>query len=156
MTKQLPQYQTRPIRFVEIHDIMGWKIKIYSISIYQEFISETNLLDVKGQLPEWLKNAETCAYDKHHHATLIIHEWSGGCYGIINWWVDANMLQNFVYLRKHQETEFQLFSHHGICTCVWEMAVWWHERNAWVKHVLQKHEAPHFEAYLKDQLNTDI
>ena len=40
--------------------------------------------------------------------------------------------------------------------CVWEMAILWHERNAWVKHVLMKNENPDFEGYLNEQLNQDI
>ncbi len=85
-----------------------------------------------------------------------MHEGKEGVFAIINWWIDENMLQNFVYLKKYNEQEFQLFSQDGICTCVWEMAVWWHERNAWVKHILCKHDRPDFQDYLNDQLNTDI
>lgn len=156
MSIHLSAYKTRPIRFVEIYEVMNWKIKIYSISIYNEYIEQSNLTDAKSHIKEWLSKAEIYSFETYHHATLILHECSDGYFAIINWWIDENMLQNFVYLKKQKETAFQLFSQDGIATCVWEMAVWWHERNAWVKHVLMKHDKPDFEAYLNDQLNTDI
>lgn len=149
-------YQQRPIRFIEIHRHNDWQIKLYSISIKNEYVSKENIQNVKQNLDAWL--SKRCIYNLETYkiATLIIHEGKEGCFAIINWWIDENMLQSFVYLKKYSETEFQLFSQDGITTCVWEMAVWWHERNAWVNHVLCKHENPDFEAYLNDQLNTDI
>jgi hypothetical protein len=59
-------------------------------------------------------------------------------------------------LLEEDAKEYKLFSDTGIITCVWEMAVLWHERNAWVKHILQQHNKPNINAYLQDQLNTDI
>jgi hypothetical protein len=66
------------------------------------------------------------------------------------------MLQNFVYLKANNAAEFVLFSDKGISTCVWEMAIWWHERNAWVKHILMKNEKPDFEAYLMEHFNGEF
>ena len=156
MKHTLTKYKTRPIRFIEIHEVLDWKIKIYSISIHQEFVDEANLITAKSKLSLWL--AKSAIYDlpTYKMATLILHEGKEGIFAIINWWIDENMLQNFVYLKKLNDTEFQLFSQDGITTCVWELAVWWHERNAWVNHVLSKYEKPDFEAYLDDQLNIDI
>jgi hypothetical protein len=156
MINTFTKYKNRPIRFVEIYHVTGWKVKIYSISVHHEFVTETNLMDAKNKLKEWLAIASKHDLPTYKIATLILHEGKEGVFAIINWWIDENMLQNFVYLKKYNEQEFQLFSQDGICTCVWEMAVWWHERNAWVKHILSKHDRPDFQAYLNDQLNIGI
>ncbi len=148
-------YQTRPIRFLEIHQEGDWKIKLYSISIRSEFVSDENIYLVKRQIEKWLEKSNLYKRDTYKTATLIIHEGRGEGFAVINWWIDENMLQNFVYLLDGNN-EYQLFSDNGITTCVWEMAVLWHERNAWVKHVLMNNENPDFEGYLNEQLNTEI
>lgn len=156
MQKIKTKYQQRPIRFIEIHQHNNWQIKLYSISIKNEYVSTENIQNAKLHLDSWLSKSEIYNFETYKIATLILHEGKEGVFAIINWWIDENMLQNFVYLKMYNEQEFQLFSQDGICTCVWEMAVWWHERNAWVKHILCKHDRPDFQAYLNDQLNTDI
>lgn len=50
-------YQPRPIRFLELFEFQGWTIKIYSISIFNEFVGEHNVDLAKQNLSEWLKKA---------------------------------------------------------------------------------------------------
>lgn len=148
-------YIPRPIRFVELYTIGDWKIKMYSISIHGEIVSPKNIQLAKYNLESWLDKSTIYELEKYNVATLILHEGKEGCFVIINWWIDENMLQHFVYLLDHNG-DFRLFSDHGIITCVWELAVLWHERNSWVTHVLMKNEVPDLEAYLHDQLNIDL
>lgn len=129
---------------------------MYSISINGPLVSDKNIGLVKSQLENWLSKSQLHHLPTYRIATLIIHEGREGCFAIINWWIDENMLQNFVYLKKDGDTDFVLLSDTGITTCVWELAVWWHERNAWVNHVMLNHQHPDFEAYLQDGLNIDI
>ena len=87
----------------------------------------------------------------------MLHEGREGCFAIISWWIDENMLQQFVYLATNPEyRRFELFSHNGIFTCVWEMAVLWFERNAWVQHVMKAHNDPNaFQNYLAQHFGSD-
>ncbi len=159
-------YQKRPIRFLEVHQEGDWKLKVYSISSKKERISNQQLQQAKKHLQQWLKPSgmatgdmsnQTNLFDNYQIGTLMLHEWSGGCFAIINWWVDQNMLQQYVYLAPNEDPEnFRLFSDNGIVTCVWESAVIWFERNAWVKHVLMKNNQPDFDSYFNEQLNDDI
>lgn len=150
-------YKKRPVRFLEWYQVDGWTLKIYSISSKKERIGADQLADAKKQLPHWLKLAQTQTLPTYQLATLILHEWEGGCFAVINWWVDQNMLQHYVYLATvEQPGQFALFSDSGIISCVWESAVLWFERNAWVKHVLLQHKKPNFEAYINEQLNDDF
>jgi hypothetical protein len=148
------KYKPRPIRFIEIYQEQEWNIKTYSISIASEFVSAENIAAVKLEIPQWLQKSKLHHFQNYKTATLIIHEGREGCFAIINWWVGENMLQHFVYLKKNGQLAFELFSESGITTCVWEMAILWHERNAWVNHVLMNHENPDFDSYLNAQLNS--
>lgn len=148
-------YKARSIRFLEIISHKAWKIKLYCIAVDKEFVLQEHIQNAKQNLDQWLSKSELYNLETYQTATLILHKGKEGCFAIINWWIDENMLQNFVYLLNNNN-EFKLFSDKGIITCVWELAIIWHERNAWVKHVLMKNEQPDFNAYLNEQLNQDI
>lgn len=150
-------YKPRPVRFLEVYDCQGWQIKIYSISSINNLVQEKKVVAAKQQIPTWLKAANLYELDTYKIATLILHEGKEGCFAIINWWIDATMIQHFVYLATNEKpNEFALYSHNGIITCVWELAVLWHERNAWMKHILLQSTQPNVEAYLLDVMNEDV
>lgn len=150
-------YKPRPIRFIELYQHNDWQIKIYSISIHNEFVRKENIDIVKTYLTDWFLSAANYSLETYNIATLIIHEYKDGCYAILNWWIAENMLQQFVYLAsKEKPTEFILYSDRGIITCVWEMAVLWFERNSWVEYVLKNAPTPDFNEYLQRQLNTNL
>ena len=149
-------YSPRPIRFMEVFQHNGWAIKIYSISSIKELVNAEDVAVAKKNLNVWLRQSKAYNLATYKIATLILHEFNEGCFAIVNWWTDENMLQNFVFLKANNAADFVLFSDKGISTCVWEMAIWWHERNAWVKHILMKHEKPDFSAYLMEHLNGEF
>lgn len=150
-------YKTRPVRFVELYRHTDWYIKIYSISVKHEMVEQHWIDRAKQNLSAWLQQAGNYPLDTCQTATLIIHEGKEGCFAILCWWIDENMLQLFVYLASYNnQPEFVLYSDKGMVTCVWEMAVLWFERNAWVEHVLSKADSPDIEAYLNTVLNDDV
>jgi hypothetical protein len=151
------KYQTRPIRFIEIYKVANWTLKIYSISSKNEYVPESYLTNAKKSIEKWLTHSEETSLETYNIASLMLHEYKEGCFAIINWWIDQNMLQHYVYRTENEASEeFKLFSSNGIVTCVWESAVIWFERNAWVKHILMKNDNPDFESYLSEQLNDDL
>jgi hypothetical protein len=150
-------YKKRPVRFLEIYQHEDWRIKIYSISFSNEFVDTHSVAYAKENLAEWLLNKNNYSFDNYKIAVLILHEYRDGCFAIIGWWTDENMLQMHVYLAANEKPgEFKLFSDKGIVTCVWEMAVWWFERNAWIENVLMKAPKPDYEKYLLQQMNEDV
>jgi hypothetical protein len=150
-------YKTRPIRFLEVYTFQDWKIKMYSISVRHRLVDAQNIEHAKQLLHVWLQASKIYSLKTYKIATLILHEGKEGCFAIINWWIDENMLQQFVYLATNEQpTEFKLYSNNGIFTCVWEMEVLWFEKNAWVKNILMKADNPDVEAYLNEHLNADV
>lgn len=145
-------FKSRPIRFLEIIKLNNWHIKCYSISDSNERVPEVYVHKAKSNLGQWLHLSHLTTLTNYSTATLLLHECKEGCFAIINWWVDDNMLQHFVFLTPNINSPFSLYSDSGVVTCVWELEVLWHERNAWVKHVLTANQ-PDFTAYLNDQLN---
>lgn len=150
------KYKTRSIRFLEIHEHNNWKIKIYSISNCNEFVSKEIVGIAKTNLGKWLENSFNYPLNTCKIATLILHEGKEGYFALINWWIDENMIQNHVYLlQKDGKKRFVNYSKKGIMACVWELEVIWFERNNWVQHVLKKAPIPDFNSYLQQHLNKD-
>ncbi len=150
------KYVPRPIRFLELHQHNGWQIKIYSISINSEFV-EKEIVDLaKTHLTKWFQNAGNYYLDTYKIATLILHKGKEGYFALINWWIDENMVQNHVYLLKNEKlASFTSYSNKGIMACIWELEVFWFERNAWIKHVLLNAPSPDYNSYLEEHLNKD-
>ena len=150
-------YKTRQVRFVELYQHKDWHIKVYSISVKHAMVEQHWIDLAKKNIDTWLQQSDAYPLDTYHMATLILHEGKEGCFAILCWWIDENMLQLFVYLASYNnQPEFVLYSDKGMVTCVWEMAVLWHERNAWVAHVLSKANEPDITAYLSTVLNDDV
>lgn len=148
------KYKPRPIRFIEIHEQEDWKIKIYSISVRNEFVKTKMIELAKKYLSEWLRNSTNYSLQTYKIATLILHEGKDGSYAIIDWWIGENMMQNHVYfLKENGSAVFEEYSDKGIFSCVWELEVLWFERNKWVKYVLSKAPKPDYSGYLKQHLN---
>ncbi len=147
-------FRTRPIRFIEIHSHDGWKIKIYSISVHNEYVKPGVIGLAKSYLSRWLLNIKNYPLNTYRIATLILHEGNGVSFAVISWWIDENMLQTHVYrLKDPGRPAFTRYSHKGIFSCVWELEVLWFERNCWVQHVLANAPKPDYKSYLQQHLN---
>lgn len=148
---RMDKYKPRQATFLKIHEAGDWRVKIYTLTQHEQFTSYDILDRVLDMIPAWIKNGGNQDLSNYKIATLIVHEANEGIFSILNWWVDENMLQNQVYLTSPEESAgFESISDSGIAFCVWELAIVWHERNAWIKHVLKNPEKPQFEAYLTD------
>ena len=151
------KYKPRAIRFLEIYEHNNWHIKVYTISVKQKFQNTVVIENVMKKLGDWLPEPTNCTFTNYKIAILIIHEGREGIFTLLNWWIDDNMIQNQVWFSAHNKPfEFQEFSNKGMIVCVWELAVIWFERNAWVKNVLKKPKSPDIEKYLSQHLNKDI
>lgn len=151
-------FKPRPIRFLGIARQNAWHIKEYSISDRAEIVSLETLTAIRAQVPGWLKVAETQKERVYNVATLIAHEGREGNFAILSWWTEENMLRLYAYLATRENPgHYELISHEGIVTCVWEMAVHWFERNAWITYVLNESGDPQgIQKYLDQHYNHDI
>jgi hypothetical protein len=149
------RYKTRPVRDIGIINHESWIIKVYSISAKHTMVPNELVDLAQGQLSEWLKMGNE--HSNYKIAILIIHEGVDGIFTLLNWWIDENTIQNQVFFSSYDEPGvYKGLSEKGIVACVWELAVLWHERNAWIKHVLKKNDQPDWEGYVNDFLNADV
>lgn len=151
------EYKPRPVRFLELYNHRDWQIKIYSISAKNETVSTEIVGYAKRNLAGMLEKDAIENLETYNTAILILHEGREGYFIIISWWIGENLLRHYVYSAPIENPSvFTLYSNNGIITCIWEMAVLWFERNAWVEHVLKKPRSPDIESYLSSRLNADV
>lgn len=148
------EYKVRKIAFKELLELGDWKIKIYTISKFENFNHPEFYEQAKLQLPIWLKMKNS--FDSSHDKTsfLILHAGTEGIFSLINWWVGKNMLNTHIFMTNPNEpTIFNKISGDGLAPCIWELEVINHERISWMDNILKQAANPNFEAYLEDVYN---
>ena len=146
-------YQARAITFYDVVRVEDWHVKVYTITNRTAFGADAVLTKALARLSTWLGWAQHTGLPVYQHAFLIVHEAREGVWILLNWWTGGEMIQTAVYFADSATPDVIAPSPHaGALVCVWELEVIWHERRAWISHVLQHAEAPHFGRYLNDVL----
>lgn len=149
-------YSTRPIRFLELAEQDGWRVKVYGISIH-DTIPEPSLVEAAidhafDQLP-----TPATADDRHGAAILIVHEAREGNFVLLDWWFGENMLKHHLYFSPYDDPyRFEDISDTRTMACVWELRVFSFERDAWIDTVLANESGPDLDAYLAREFNDDV
>lgn len=151
-------YKARPIRFLELWDHEGWRVKVYGIAAAADRPSQ-ELVDAIKQIADQVLPRPPIDDDRYGVAFLYAHQGrDGGGYASVNWWANENELFHHQYeasaeavsdLRPIAETG-------GSSACVWDLAVIEHERKAWVDCVLANDAGPDLEGYLSRALEADV
>jgi hypothetical protein len=149
-------YTTRPVRFLEWWEWHGWRIKVYGISARAEHPPEALVQTAREIAREKLPQP---AVSESHYGVgyLIVHEGESGDYVLVDWWSNQDIVQHHLYgAPKGHEGKLDYHWPPGAGFCVWELAVCWFEREAWVETVLKHPENPDLEQYLRRTYNADV
>ena len=146
-------YQARKITYEGLEEVDGWQVKLYTISQRNSFQAVESLQAVQTQLDGLLALAYQSALPLHQHAFVIVHEAREGIWVLLNWWTGGEMLETMTrFISPDTPTELLPSPHTGPLICIWELEVVWHERMAWISHVLSKAANPDFRRYQTDVL----
>jgi hypothetical protein len=148
------KYKTRRIDFVEIIKVLDWNIKVYTISINNEFRSKKLFKPLKDSIPNWIYKANQAPIPNYKTAFLILHEAREGIWILFNYWTGGEMIQTDVCFSSFNDPDKIQSSPYkdSSLLCVWELEIFAHERAAWIKHILSNADKPKFIDYLKDTL----
>ena len=141
-------YVPRKTRPLGTRQVQGWNLKLYSISTplsptLDEGVIEAALAHAESHVG-WPRRDSGYGFVTIHFGTYI---WL-----LVDLWVD-DILRHFLFRSTYDDPKrFVDGPPDGSNMCVWEMEVAKHERDAWVKHVLQVPLEPDFDSYLRDTL----
>ncbi len=151
-------YRDRSIDFIETLTIRGVTIKLYTISFHEVFTASRTLVAARKALPDWLKLMEDSDLMTHKNAFVIVHEANEGVIILFNWWTGENMIETKLFFASEDQPdkiESSLFKSKQL-VCIWELEVFYHERKAWIRHILSKPMAPNYQAYQNDYYQQSI
>ena len=148
-------YEPRPIRFLELWLVEGWRIKLYGIA--------SGRAQPRAELVAAAKRVATRQVQsvpaglRHYHLGFLgVHDGLTSNFVFLDFWAEENELHHHVFVSPSAQPE-QLtdVTPTGLSACVWDLRLQAFERDAWVANVLQRSTAPDFDAYLATTLNAD-
>lgn len=148
------KHVARPIRFQEIWEADGWRLKVYGIA-YRRPAPRRELVVVAKRLALVALPQPPEAGNRYGVGFLGAHDARGGCYVFIDWWADENELHHHPFLGPSPEDLRPVRPDESIA-CVWDLAVIDFERRAWLETVLKNSGAPDLDAYLSAQLKGEV
>ena len=130
-------YRPRCMRFAGYWRAGHMDVKAYSIRRGDDTASMAELMTsaeryTKAALPE----AAAEAGGDHGVAYAIVHKGDAGCWLLIHWWAHQDIAMSLLALAEPGATGFSSQEGRYFHACVWEHVLIHHERNAWVRHVL--------------------
>ncbi|QBD77011.1 isochorismatase [Ktedonosporobacter rubrisoli] len=149
-------YKPRPARFLELWEWQGWRVKIYGLAAQAEYPSAA-LVQAAKKIAERQLPLPAVAEDRYGIAFMIVHEGTEGDYVLVDWWTAGGIVQHHLYgAMKGHNGQLEYHWPAGAGFCIWELAVCWFEREAWVEAVLSKPQEPDLAAYFMKRLNADV
>lgn len=139
-------YRDRQTRLREIRSYNGWRLKIYTIT-YDGTLDwpafERGLARAVRSLPR-----PAALPGRPGVGFAIAHHGRGADYLVVGYWDRDNELPLMVYVRPHASARWRK-ARGSESVCVWDLAVIWREREAYVKYMLREPRRPKLEQYLK-------
>lgn len=149
-------YKPRAVRFLELWEHLGWRVKVYGITCEGEHPSPLAVAAGKTIARQQLP-LPAVTENRYSIAFLIVHEASDCYWYVLDFWSHENALQHRIYSAPFgAPDQWDDVTTRGPNMCVWELGVMCHERQAWVRHVLANPAGPNLAAYLAQRLNQDL
>lgn len=148
--------ERRPVRFMELWDVAGWRIKVYCIAHGQP-TPGSQLLNAGRSVAEGLLRGRSTANTHYGVGFLGIHDGRGENQVFLDRWVNENeLLHDFWVSPKSDPASLTRPGNDHNSVCVWDLAVQCFEREAWLATVLRNPAGPDLEAYLASRLSADV
>ncbi len=145
----LAPYRDRRTWLIDVREIKGWQLKVYGICAHGCQL-HTDVVDAAvwhvSQNVDW-GDAET------GYGFVTFHSGEEAVWLMVDLWANDILRHSLFRAPLSQPDQFQPGPVDGTIACVWELAVLFHEREAWVKHVLSSTDIADFQAYMRDVLN---
>ncbi len=152
----LTPYEPRPIRFLELWRIEGWRLKLYGIASGRPQ-PRSELVAAAQRIATRQLRSVPADLAHYHLGFLGVHDGRTANFVFLDFWANENELHHHVFVSPTaRPDEFTYVTPTGLSACVWDLRLQAFERDAWVTHVLQRSAAPDFDSYLAATLNADV
>jgi hypothetical protein len=156
-------YRPRAISFLKIHEVGGWRLKFYGITVNggpprAELVTVAEAL-APSVLPSpavYGSGGDPHDSDRYGVGFVTLHDAKDYAFALFDWWAGENELHQRMY--SALPTRLGTMRPHPTPAigCVWELAVTDFERRAWLEHVLTRPGGPDIEGYLAERFQGDV
>ena len=147
-------YEPRSFRFLELWSLDDWRLKLYGIAYRRERPRHELIAAAKKVAAEILRANTSPNYKL---GFVGVHEGCTVAVVFVDFWGNENELFHRVFMSRGSDpAALRLAGSSESSVCVWDLHLQAFEREAWIKHVLKKTDAPDFDAYLAERLNGDV
>ena len=144
-------YAARSFRFIELMTLDGWRMKLYGIAWRGE-LPQSQLIEAAKRIAADVLLKESAG--NYKVGFIGVHEGRGASFVFVDFWGNENELFHRVFLsRGNDVAALTPATAADSSVCVWDLRLQNFEREAWIKHVLSKPDAPDFDGYLTERLN---
>lgn len=156
MIERQEPYRPRSIRFLELWQEAGWRIKLYGIA-YRGGRPSAGLIDAAKRVARARLPRPATGGGRYGVGFLGVHQGRGANLVFLDWWADENELHHHVYLSGPEDPErLEYRTPGGLAACVWDLHLIAFERDAWVEAVLKGADEDSLEAYLERRLSGEV
>ena len=143
------RYCGRVTRFAGVVTLRGTRLKRYDTTIDGGGVDEASYARGIEMAGEMLPR-EAVGADRPGVGVLICHTGKAVEYVVMGWWDHQNELVMRVLVRDRVAGAAWRDGAGEWSFCVWDLEVMWHEREAYVQHVLSPAAGAEVEEYLLD------
>jgi len=149
-------YALRPVRFLDLLTLDGWRLKLYGIAYRGERPSQV-LVDAAVATAQARLPRPAITSDRYGVGFLGVHDGRGANFVFLDWWENEDELHHVAWRSSKKEPgRLRATGPDDFAACVWDLAVIGHERTTWIRHVLARADGPDVDAYLNDRLQGEI
>jgi hypothetical protein len=140
-------YRPRDVRFRGLHEWRGWRLKEYSV-VYAGAALDRDMFaeGLALALPTLPRPAVTL--QRPGVGFVILHQGRGISYLVVGWWDRENEIFSRTFWRPFGADSLWREGTSGETACVWDLQVFWFEREAYLRHVLARAGVPDLDGYL--------
>lgn len=152
MIENLSPHQQRPITPLGVWESTGFAMKVYGIA-YNRPGPRVELIEAARAIAgEYLLLPTT---QRTHGVGFIgIHDGRGENQIFIDRWINENEVLHHVWVsRIETPADVHPAPYDFNSVCIWDLKVQCHEREAWMRHVLDNPNGQDFEGYMADTLS---
>lgn len=149
-------YQPRTIRFVELWDEAGWRVKVYSLTHATKTLDpallEASKRAARGLLPQ-------PAVTPTHYGVGFMGMHQGRSYDFVTvaWWAyDTELYSQTLMRASSQSYALSPVAAAELSSDVWDIKLLAFERDAWVEEVLYRPDEAALTRYLARVMNATL
>jgi len=148
-------YAPRPITPIGVREVVAWRLKVYTITLPGASFDPAGYEEGLGFAASRVLPLPPEAPGRFGVGFCRFHQSPEMDYIVIAWWGRENELPIRVFLRERRADSAWRGAEGDESICVWDMQIFWHERNVWVETALSREGEPDLDAYMERTLTIE-